>query len=95
MAKEPDRTQIPLDQRERIAAFINEKWKDKRCPICENTSWSIAPHVLVSNIFSGGDISVGGPVYPIVIVLCDNCGYIHAFNAMKAGLSVAKEVSDG
>lgn len=67
--------------------WINKNLKDKHCPICQNTKWSIPDKFLELRSFSGGNLVVGaGSVYPFVAFICAECGYTMLFNAVMAGL---------
>ena len=71
------------DIRERIAAFLNEKWQgQKNCPICQNNKWEISDKPAELREYAEGGLVVGGPVYPLIILTCRVCGNTLLFNAI-------------
>ena len=52
------------------------------CPLCGGINWNIEPCVLNlrldSQVTSG--LVVGGPVYPVVVLNCKNCGEVRMVN---------------
>ena len=82
------------DTRERIAAFLNEKWQGrKNCPICQNNKWEISDKPAELREYSQGGLVVGGPVYPLVVLTCRVCGHTLLFNAIVMDV-VEKEKSE-
>lgn len=66
---------------------LGEKWQgNKQCPICQNNTWGISDKLAELREFHHGDIIMGGQVYPLIVLSCKVCGYIHLFNAILAGL---------
>ncbi|GAA0189858.1 hypothetical protein GCM10008944_01760 [Cytobacillus oceanisediminis] len=68
-------------------AWLNQKWTGSRqCPICTQSTWETSP-VVESRGFTGPDMVIGpGPVVPYFYATCQNCGYMHTFNAIAAGV---------
>lgn len=72
--------------RNKIADWLNTRWKgEKLCPICRSNNWSILDNVWESRKFQSGTLVVGGPVLPLVAIMCNVCGYTHFFNAIAVG----------
>lgn len=72
--------------RKKITDWLNSNWKGKKlCPICQSNNWFILNNVWESREFHSGDFVVGGPVLPLVSVMCNVCGYTLLFNAIAVG----------
>jgi hypothetical protein len=73
----------PTPVKEEFIAFLNEKWKGARCPMCGTANWQVAEGVFQLMQFAGGALIVGGgPVVPVVPVTCGNCGNTVMVNAI-------------
>ena len=62
-----------LDKNKAIA-HLNNKWGSKPCPMCGNAQWSISDKIFELREFYGGDILLGGSIFPVFTVMCTNCG---------------------
>lgn len=73
-------------QRQRDAAgrWLREKWPNPQCPMCFARNWHVAPTAELRD-FTGGDLVLGGPIIPVVPVVCTNCGNTVLVNALIAG----------
>ena len=58
------------------------------CPLCANTKWSISSTMFHLFEFNEGNIIIGGDQtsYPVVPIVCTNCGNTYFINALVAGL---------
>ena len=75
------------DQSKKLIAWLDEKWQgEKQCPVCQHTTWIVASQIFELRPFGQGKFFAGGPVYPVAPVICDNCGNVMFFNALKTGL---------
>lgn len=73
--------------REKVSAWIDEHWKGQRkCPICENSRWSIGEVVGEVQQMHVNRRLLGESLYPLVVVTCAVCGYTLMFNAVVIGL---------
>lgn len=80
------RMELKKDEIEKIASWLNKHWKgEKLCPICGNNNWNISQAVYELRTFHGGGLVVGGPVYPVIGIVCMVCGHTLFFNAIKLG----------
>lgn len=71
---------------EQAIALLDQKWKGgKACPVCGNNSWNINPDLAELRFLSVEAFVVGGPVIPVAVVTCNNCGNTLLFNAMRLG----------
>jgi len=67
-----------------IRKKIEKLWTGsaKNCPICGSNRWTIAEHLVEPNIARGwGGILQTTPVYPMVMLVSEPCGYTILFNA--------------
>ncbi len=78
---------MPLSsyEQQKIRDFLNGK--NNSCPICSTNRWAIAEDLIVASFF---DLEykriIEGKVLPIVVLICDECGYIRQLAAAKVGL---------
>jgi predicted nucleic-acid-binding Zn-ribbon protein len=77
-------------QRDRATTWVREKWRaPTNCPICGNTIWTVTDVAQVMPFRAGG-IFIGGPVTPVFMLICTNCGYTMVFNAAIASVVTAQ-----
>ena len=74
------------EEREKAVAWLNEKTKNYECPVCGTNNWAIGQHIIQEDIYRGGNVIVGGSVYPTVFVVCTNCAYVRHFMAIQMGV---------
>ena len=91
-----DSGQITSDDKRRVEDWLKDNWivATKACPISGHNDWIIGDHIVQPNTYAGGGLSVGGTGYPMVMLICNGCGYTMYFNAVKLGL-VAGNKSEG
>jgi hypothetical protein len=73
------------EQNERAADWVADKWRNPLCPVCQQNVWQIGDLVELRP-FTGGDLVLGGPLYPMLQVICGNCAHTVLFNAVLAGI---------
>ena len=66
---------------------------DIQCPVCGNRTWGVGEIVEVRP-WEGGALNVGGPIYPLIPIICDTCGLTWFFNAVHIGVLPKAEVSE-
>jgi len=83
---------------EKLTAWLREKSKNARCPVCENapTNWIVGDHLIHGMpYYPGGSLVLGGSAaYPQAFVVCDNCFYVRAFMAVPIGLEAATKAAE-
>ena len=82
--------------KEKLAKWLSQKWKgDISCPVCKKNNWVLYDQLWELRQFKKGGIVVGGPIIPLAIITCNNCGHTMHFNAIKIGLTTtdSKETS--
>jgi predicted nucleic-acid-binding Zn-ribbon protein len=68
--------------------WLNTKWKGaKQCPICHSNDWNLSPRLVEVREYSGGSLDLGKPVFALVNITCNVCGYTLLFNAVVVGLA--------
>jgi ribosomal protein S27AE len=79
--------EVKLEQRTAFFEWLREKWPTatQACPICGVIQWTITDVQQLTE-FTPGMVRIGGgPVIPIIGVMCGNCGYMRWFNALLSG----------
>jgi hypothetical protein len=69
----------------KLIEFLNQKWSGRPCPQCHVANWQVQDSAYQLMQFSGGGIVIGGPVLPVVPVICGNCGNTILVNALMLG----------
>lgn len=62
-----------------------------KCGLCGHREWGITEHIVEIRPFHGGDMVIGGPIYPYVGMICQNCGNTHFVNAVASGVVKAAQ----
>lgn len=72
----------------KVINFIQTKWHNKMCPMCQNSNWSVSDQVFEMREFNGGNLVISGDssIIPVIPITCSNCGNIIFVNAILAGL---------
>lgn len=75
---------VELNRAKRIIEALNKKGATKPCPRCGHLHFSVVTETFIP---VGGDSKLDpyGPVVPIVIIACGNCGFVtqHALGALE------------
>lgn len=78
----------PSEVKPEGVAFLNSKWKPPHtCPICHKSAWQIEKQVFqLTPYYSGPTVVIGGgPVIPVMVAVCANCGNFQFFSAFLTG----------
>ena len=75
-------------QQKKIKDWLtNKKAFKSNCVVCGDNTWNISDSVFQLIEFSQqGGIRIGGPIQPIVTILCNNCGNTILLNALQSGV---------
>ena len=84
--KPPQPSELKIDKKQ-AQEWLSEKWTAPTvCPISGDNNWAIADDFVQPMRYTGGGLTIGGPGYPVVMVICATCGYTLLFNAVVMGL---------
>lgn len=61
------------------------------CSMCGALSWKLSEHVVEIRPFYEGNMVLSGPLYPMVVLTCGNCGHSVFFNAVLIGIVEGKK----
>lgn len=70
---------------EKILAYLRTKWAGRPCQMCGVGSWNVQDSLFQLTEFNEGSVVLGGPVVPILPVVCGNCGNTVLVNALVSG----------
>lgn len=76
----------------KVITFLQDKWKGRTCPMCQNGNWSVSEQIFEIREFHDGNLALGGSIFPVIPITCSNCGNVFFVNAIVAGL-IKNEVS--
>ena len=70
---------------EKVTEWLDKHWTEsKDCPICGKNKWGISGNA--GKIACLKDkASDNAPVFPVVFLLCENCGSDFMFNGLTSG----------
>ncbi len=71
---------------DKLIAFLREKWGGTPCPMCHASNWNVNNVTFQLLDFNPTGLVIGGPVFPVVPVVCNNCGNTIFLNAIKVGV---------
>jgi hypothetical protein len=79
--------------KDRAMKWIESNWTEPRkCPICGSEDYFLLDKVWELREFHGGTLKIGGPVLPIIGLMCNVCGHTILFNAI-ASRAISKDDS--
>jgi hypothetical protein len=83
-----DKTKMSDAQGAEAAAWLERTWTGVRaCPVCGNSTWHIGQHFVTPVVVTPeGGVSLGGALYPHMLVTSTPCGYSMFVNAIVAGI---------
>jgi len=58
------------------------------CQVCGTNNWTTGEIVAPPVILPGGSMAIGGPTVPMVLLICQRCGYVMHFAAQTVGLVI-------
>jgi len=69
---------------QKMIAHLNSKWHGKPCPMCGSGPWNVQDSSFQLTEFNQGGMIIGGPLIPVVPVVCANCGNTVLVNGIVA-----------
>jgi glutathione S-transferase len=55
------------------------------CPYCRGNQWTFGD-VIVATLYTPGAFTLGGPVSPMLQVVCNRCAHVALFAAVPMGI---------
>ena len=81
---------LTKDERDRIVARLREKGAPKACALCGQSSWRMGEYLVTPAPLGRTEKGVKAyspdPVYPSVVLLCQNCGNSNLVNLKMLNL---------
>lgn len=71
---------------EKLISYLKEKWKGKSCPMCQTGNWIVQDSCFQLTEYNTDAFVIGGPVIPIIPVVCNNCSNTLLISALLAGI---------
>jgi hypothetical protein len=68
-----------------LIANLAAKWQGRVCQMCGIGNWAVQDKAYELREFHSGGLVVGGPVLPVVPVVCSNCGNTILVSAIVGG----------
>lgn len=68
---------------------LRTKWHGRPCPMCGAGNWNVQDSTYQLLEFNQGGLVIGGPVIPVIPIVCSNCGNTLLVNAITAGILAA------
>lgn len=66
----------------KLLEHLKVKWASRSCPMCGSGPWNVQDSTFQLTEFNEGSMVIGGPVIPVVPVICSNCGYTALVSAV-------------
>lgn len=82
-------------RRKQIVAAIEEKKATAPCPRCGALSFSVAGEASLPLQEPDKGYVLGGPVVPVAMIVCTNCGYVSLHALFSLGLMWNQESPNG
>lgn len=76
-------------QKQTIQTTLNSKGVRALCPMCGKNQWEIGGDLVTATpVQVGGGVVIGGPVVPMVQLICTNCGFVSHHAAAVVGIQI-------
>ena len=69
----------------RFIEHLKTKWGGRPCPMCQLGPWEIQDSIYQLMQFNNGNLVIGGPILPLIPIVCKNCGHTVLVNAIISG----------
>jgi hypothetical protein len=80
-----EKTYFDSEKQEQVLKWLEEKWTNRTCECCGNTSWSVTDFLVAPPRYEDG-FRFGGKIAPQITAVCNQCGNTKFFNAVMMGL---------
>ena len=75
------------EMRNEIMSALDSRLKEAACQLCRKNSWTLADGFVPLGLQEDfSTFQVGGPVLPLVALVCSNCGNTCFINLISLGL---------
>jgi hypothetical protein len=76
-------------QRKTIENSLNSKGI-RNCPLCRYSKWQLEDNMVQTPVASlgGAFMTIGGPIMPLVQLICLNCGFVSLHAAGLLGIEL-------
>jgi hypothetical protein len=71
---------------QKLIEYLKLKWGPRSCPMCSGGPWNVQDSTYLLMEYNEGGLVVGGPIIPVVPVICANCGNTVLVNAVVSGV---------
>ncbi len=79
-------TKLSEEDTKKIISYLEEKWRGRPCPMCQSGAWSIQDSCFQLMAYHSGSFVIGGPVIPLIPIICNNCSNTVLINAILSGV---------
>ena len=88
---------IDPDRKKQLLEFLGMRAPNLGpCPLCGNQKWILGDNILELREFRGGGLAIGGKLFPVVPLTCNNCGNTLFLSALFSKVvEVSKKKEDG
>lgn len=80
--------QARLDQ---VVKALQGKGVNRPCSRCGQSKFSVVGETQIMLQENPNSFVIGGPSIPVIIVACDNCGYITEHASVPLGLAIGSK----
>ncbi|WP_115702568.1 hypothetical protein [Legionella sainthelensi] len=77
---------LSKEEADKLVSYLKEKWNGKSCPMCLSGNWIVQDNCFQLTQYNAHSFVIGGPVIPIIPVICNNCSNTLLINALLAGI---------
>lgn len=71
----------------KVIQHLQTKWHGRSCPMCNAGTWNVQDSTYQLMEFNPqAGLVIGGPVIPVIPIVCSNCGNTLLINAITAGI---------
>lgn len=84
--------ELKSEQIKKAEEKLSKLLSGQRCLVCQGNEWILSDRLYELREFSGGGITLGqSSVFPVILVICKNCGNTLMFNAIQLELLEKKD----
>ncbi len=70
----------------RLTPYLERHWDDQRCHVCGGEQFTHDDKLWYMAELQNRTVNLGGPVMPLVAIICASCGTTNLINALVTGL---------